>query len=99
MTLPTGPAVTFLFTDVEGSTRLEQTVGSEAWASLVARHDTILRTAIEGHGGVVVKTEGDAFFAAFATAADALAAAAAAQRAIAGEAWPPEARIQVRMGL
>jgi predicted ATPase/class 3 adenylate cyclase len=99
MTLPTGPAVTFLFTDVEGSTRLEQRVGSEAWASLVARHDTMLRTAIEGHGGVVVKTEGDAFFAAFARATDALTGAAAAQRAIAAEAWPPEARIQVRMGL
>ena len=66
MGLPTGPAVTFLFTDIEGSTRLERSVGSSAWAGLVARHDDLLRTAIERHGGVVVKTEGDAFFAAFA---------------------------------
>src|SRR5689334_1704652 len=97
--LPVGPAVTFLFTDIEGSTRLERTVGSAAWAALVARHDTLLRTAIEGSGGVVVKTEGDAFFAAFADPLDALRAAAAAQRAVAGEAWPDEAPIRVRMGL
>jgi predicted ATPase/class 3 adenylate cyclase len=99
MTLPTGPAVTFLFTDIEGSTRLERAVGSGAWAELVQRHDALLRRAIEDHGGVIVKTEGDAFFAAFADPLAALAGAAAGQRALAGEAWPPEAPIQVRMGL
>ncbi|HEY2888492.1 MAG TPA: adenylate/guanylate cyclase domain-containing protein, partial [Candidatus Limnocylindrales bacterium] len=99
MRLPTGPAVTFLFTDIEGSTRLEQAVGSEAWVHQVERHDAMLRAAIEGHGGVVVKTEGDAFFAAFAAPLDALGGAAAAQRALAAEAWPPDAPIQVRMGL
>jgi predicted ATPase/class 3 adenylate cyclase len=99
VTLPTGPAVTFLFTDIEGSTRLEQAIGSDAWAGRVARHDAILRAAIEGHGGIVVKTEGDAFFAAFGAPLDALAGAAAAQRAIAAEAWPAEAPIRVRMGL
>ncbi len=46
MTLPTGPAVTFLFTDIEGSTRLERAAGSARWAALVARHDAILREAI-----------------------------------------------------
>ncbi|HYM83849.1 MAG TPA: adenylate/guanylate cyclase domain-containing protein, partial [Candidatus Dormibacteraeota bacterium] len=99
MSLPTGPSVTFLFTDIEGSTRLERSLGSEPWARLVARHDELLRTAIETEGGVVVKTEGDAFFGAFARPLDALVAAVTAQRAIAAEAWPPEARIRVRMGL
>jgi len=99
MRLPTGPAVTFLFTDIEGSTRLERAVGATTWSGLIARHDELLRTTIEGHGGVVVKTEGDAFFAAFADPVDAVTAAAAAQRAIAAEAWPADAPIQVRMGL
>src|SRR4029079_2368080 len=99
MPLPTGAAATFLFTDIEGSTRLEQTVGSEAWVGQVGRHDEILRAAIEGHHGVIVKTEGDAFFAAFAAPLDGLAAAAAAQRALAAEVWPEGAPIWVRMGL
>ena len=80
MTLPTGAAVTFLFTDIEGSTRLERAVGSAPWAGLVRRHDEILRAAIEGQHGVVVKTEGDAFFAAFAAPLDAITAAVAGQR-------------------
>ena len=66
--LPSGPAVTFLFTDIEGSTRLERTARVRRLGSVVARHDALLRAAIEDHGGVVVKTEGDAFFAAFADA-------------------------------
>lgn len=78
MALPTGPAVTFLFTDIEGSTRLERAVGSGEWARLLARHDLLVRAAIEASGGVVVKTEGDVFFAAFARPADAAAAAVAA---------------------
>ncbi|MBI3751747.1 MAG: adenylate/guanylate cyclase domain-containing protein [Chloroflexi bacterium] len=99
MRLPIGASVTFLFTDIEGSTRLERAVGAAAWAGIVARHDELLRAAIEGHGGVVVKTEGDAFFAAFSRPLDALVAAAAAQRALATEPWPADAPIQVRMGL
>src|SRR6188472_3326057 len=99
MGLPTGPAVTFLFTDIEGSTRLERSVGSGAWAAIVARHDALLQTAIEGAGGVVVKTEGDAFFAAFPVPLDAIRGAAAAQRAIASEPWPEAVTIRVRMGL
>jgi predicted ATPase/class 3 adenylate cyclase len=80
MTLPTG-TVTFLFTDIEGSTARwdEQT---EAMRAALARHDALLREAIARHGGVVFKTWGDAFCAAFATATDALAAAMAAQRAL-----------------
>jgi predicted ATPase/class 3 adenylate cyclase len=99
MTLPTGPAVTFLFTDIEGSTRLERAVGSADWAGLVARHDALLRTAIEDSGGVVVKTEGDAFFAAFDRPDAATQGAVAAQRAIASADWPVGARPHVRMGL
>jgi predicted ATPase/class 3 adenylate cyclase len=99
MALPTGPAVTFLFTDIEGSTRLEQSVGSDAWAGLVARHDALLRSAIESAGGVVVKTEGDAFFAAFERPGAAILAAESAQRAVVGEPWPDTCRVMVRMGM
>ena len=99
MGLPTGPSVTFMFTDIEGSTRLERAVGSAAWSEIVARHDGLVRGAIEGHGGVVVKTEGDAFFAAFEHPTDAVAAAATAQRAVAGEAWADAVELRVRMGL
>ncbi len=99
MGLPTGPAVTFLFTDIEGSTRLERAVGSAAWAGIVARHDALLRGAIETNGGAVVKTEGDAFFAAFARPVDAVRAAVDAQRALAAEPWPDDATLRVRMGL
>jgi class 3 adenylate cyclase len=65
----------------------------------VARHDALVREAIESNGGVVVKTEGDAFFAAFDRPAAAAAAAVAAQRAIALETWPDECEVRVRMGL
>ncbi len=99
MGLPTGPTVTFLFTDIEGSTRLERALGSAAWAPLVARHDHLLRDAIEGAGGVVVKTEGDAFFAAFERPLDAASAAVEAQRAVAAESWPDGATLRIRMGL
>ena len=99
MALPTGPAVAFLFTDIEGSTRSERSVGSATWATLMGRHDTLVRDAIEHHDGVVVKTEGDAFFAAFAAASAAVAGAVAAQRAILDEPWPEDLTIRVRMGI
>jgi class 3 adenylate cyclase len=99
MGLPTGPAVTFLFTDIEGSTRLERSVGSGAWAVVVARHDELLRDAVEAHGGAVVKTEGDAVFAAFDRPIEAARAAVAAQRALATEPWPDGVELRVRMGM
>ncbi len=99
MGLPTGPAVTFLFTDIEGSTRHERAVGTAAWATIVARHDALLRAAVDGSGGVVVKTEGDAVFASFDQPLAAVAAAVTAQRAIAAETWPKAVAIRVRMGL
>jgi len=95
--LPTG-TVTFLFTDIEGSTRLVQEVGEE-WADLVARHDEILRAAIASGDGTEVRTEGDAFFAVFPTVAGAVNAAVGAQRALAGEPWREDYAIRVRMGL
>ena len=95
--LPTG-TVTFLFTDIEGSTRvLTQT--SDAYADLLARHSAILRSAIKEHSGTEVSTEGDSFFAAFPSAPDAVAAAASAQRSLAATPWPEGATIRVRMGL
>ena len=78
--LPTG-TVSFLFTDIEGSTRLWQ-AQHDAMGAALARHDDLLRQAIESHGGFVFKTIGDAFCAAFATAPDAVAAALDAQRAL-----------------
>ena len=83
--LPSG-TVTFLFTDIEGSTRLWEQY-AEAMRQALARHDAILREAIARHHGQVFKTVGDAFCAAFSTASDALAAALSAQLALAAEPW------------
>jgi predicted ATPase/class 3 adenylate cyclase len=95
---PTG-TVTFLFTDIEGSTKLWEKSPAGMHAALT-RHDTILREAIEGHGGFVFKTVGDAFCAAFPTALDALESALAAQRALFSEAWGEEiVALLVRMAL
>jgi predicted ATPase len=88
--LPSG-TVTFLFTDIEGSTRLLHELG-DAYADVLAEHRRVLREAFARHGGVEVDTQGDAFFVAFARASDALAAAREAQAALNGP-------IRVRMGL
>ena len=90
--LPTG-TVTFLFTDVEGSTKLLHELGAEAYAAALAEHRRAVREAVAAHGGVEVDTQGDAFFIAFPTAPGALAAAAAARDALA------DGPIRVRMGL
>jgi predicted ATPase/class 3 adenylate cyclase len=95
--LPTG-TVTFLFTDIEGSTRLWERE-PQAMAAALAGHDALVREAIDRHSGYVFMTAGDAFCAAFQTADDALAAACDAQRALANEAWAESARIKVRMAL
>ncbi len=88
--------MTFLFTDIEGSTRLVQSLGAD-FGPLLERHQALLRTAFSEAGGVEVATEGDSFFVVFASATAAIRAAADAQRALATEAWPAEVR--VRMGL
>jgi len=90
--LPTG-TVTFLFSDVEGSTRLLQQVGAEAYARALAEHRRLLRQVFARHQGVEVDTQGDAFFYAFPTAPGALAAARGAQEALA------RGPIRVRIGL
>jgi branched-chain amino acid transport system substrate-binding protein len=96
--LPTG-TVTFLFTDVEGSTRLLQKLGREEYGRTLGEHNRLLRQAFELHGGVEVDTQGDAFFVAFRTAGDAVAAAAAAQRALAEHSWPEGLDPRIRVGL
>jgi predicted ATPase/class 3 adenylate cyclase len=95
--LPTG-TVTLLFTDIQGSTRLLQRVG-DAYAGLLAQHRALLERAFTGHRGVVVDSEGDAFFVVFASAKDAVAAAASAQRALAEHDWSDGDEIRVRVGL
>lgn len=95
--LPTG-TVTFLFTDIEGSTRLLHQLG-EGFPEVNDRHLAILREAISTAGGTTVRTEGDAFFAAFPTASSAVKAAVAGQRALADQPWPEGVRVSVRMGL
>jgi len=95
--LPTG-TVTFLFSDIEGSTRLIQELGAAA-QELIERHHELLRTAFDAAGGAEVRTEGDSFFVAFRSAPDAVAAATAGQRALDAEPWPDGAAIRVRIGL
>jgi predicted ATPase/class 3 adenylate cyclase len=96
--LPTG-TVTFLFTDIEGSTRLVERLGTATWTDLLEAHQAIIRAALASATGVEVKTEGDSFFAVFASAETAVAAAAAMQRALFAYAWPTDSPVRVRMGL
>jgi Domain of unknown function (DUF4062)/Adenylate and Guanylate cyclase catalytic domain len=97
--LPAG-TVTFLLTDIEGSTRLWETV-PDAMEEALERHNHLVTEVIEGHGGVVVtaRGEGDSFFAVFASAAAAVEAAGACQLRLNAEDWPAGAALRVRMGL
>ncbi len=95
---PTG-TVTFLFTDIEGSTRLAQEFRGERWNDLLARHRELIRAGIASVGGHEEKTEGDAFVAVFGRASDAVRAAVDAQRRLAAEPWPGDVTLRVRMGL
>jgi class 3 adenylate cyclase len=95
--LPSGD-VTFLFTDVEGSTRLLEQHPAE-YGIAIARHHELIEDAVEENRGVVFETIGDAVYAAFARAEDGVAAARDAQLALAGEDWGPLDRILVRMAL
>jgi predicted ATPase/class 3 adenylate cyclase len=94
--LPSG-TVTFLFTDIEGSTKLSQQY-PEAMPALLARHHEILSRCIKTHGGYAFQIVGDSFAVAFHSASDALNAALAAQRSLQEEAWSP-APVKVRMGI
>jgi len=95
--LPTGK-VTFLFTDIEGSTNLLQLL-EDRYVEVVGEHRRLLRAAFHAGGGQEIDTAGDGFFVAFTEARDALKAAVAAQRAIAAHPWPEGAPIRVRMGI
>jgi len=95
--LPTG-TVTFLFTDIEGSTERWE-AHREAMKAAVARHDALMRAAIEAHGGYVFKTVGDAFCAAFRTAPEAIRAAVEAQRALHQEDFSSVDGLHVRAAL
>ena len=94
--LPSG-TVTFLFTDIEGSTKLAQHY-PDAMSGLLARHNEILTQSIGAHDGHIFRHVGDAYCAAFVSAADALGAALDAQQRLHDEAWTP-ASIKVRMGI
>ncbi len=90
---------TFLFTDIEGSSRLERELGTAAYARVRSRHRELLRQAFRRAGGEEQGTEGDSFFVAFTSAEAALRAAVEGQRALAAEPWPEGRRVQVRMGI
>ena len=94
---PTG-TVTFLFTDIEGSTRMWER-SPQAMQAALARHDELLKRAIEERGGYVFKTFGDAFCCAFWTATDALDAALEVQRTLFDEEWQETGPLRVRMAL
>ena len=96
-TLPEG-TVTLLFTDIEGSTRLLQALW-EGYEQVLADHRRLMRRSVEESGGVVVDTQGDAFFVAFARARDAVVAAVEAQRALHAHDWPAPSKLLVRMGV
>ncbi|MDQ2984101.1 MAG: ABC transporter substrate-binding protein [Actinomycetota bacterium] len=90
--------VTFLFTDIEGSTRLVARLG-ERYADVLSDHQRILRDAFEANDGREIDTQGDSFFVAFPRARDAVAAAVDGQRALAAHSWPDGTEVKVRMGL
>ena len=95
---PTG-IVTLLFTDIEGSTKLLDRLGAERYAAVLEMHRVLLREPFEKRDGFEFGTEGDAFFVAFASASEALAAAAEGQQALARAAWPDGVEVRVRMGI
>jgi peptide/nickel transport system substrate-binding protein len=95
--LPTG-TVTFLFTDIEGSTRLLKQL-RDGYAAVLVEHERIIRAALAEHDGWEIDTQGDSFFAAFRRAKDAVGAALAAQRALAANEWPDGVELRVRMGM
>ena len=97
-TAPPG-TLTFMFSDIEGSTRLLDELGSDAYTAVLERQAAILRSAFEHHGGREEGTEGDSFFVVFDSAIAAVRAAVEAQRALATEPWPPGVEVNVRMGL
>jgi class 3 adenylate cyclase len=97
-TLP-GGTVTFVFTDIEGSTRLLQELGDEGYGRVSGEHRRLVRESFGARGGTEIDTQGDAFFFSFPRARDAVAAAVDAQRALRDHEWPEGREVSVRMGL
>jgi predicted ATPase/class 3 adenylate cyclase len=95
---PTG-TVSFLFTDIEGSTKLLHALGRESYGKLLRDHQRILQTVWAAHEGYEVDTEGDSFFVAFARPSAAVSAAAEAQRALAEAKWPEGQELRIRIGI
>jgi len=95
--LPSG-TVTFLFTDIEGSTALLRELG-DGYSDVLGRERSILRETLGSAGGQEIDTQGDAFFFSFTRARDAVSGAVAAQRALARQDWPGDVDVKVRMGL
>ena len=95
--LPSG-AVTFVFTDIEGSTRLVRHL-REGYHDVLAAHQRLLREAFSRHGGHEIDTQGDAFFYAFGSAAEAVRAAIEGQQALDKHVWPEDAAVRVRIGI
>ena len=93
-----GGVVTFVMTDIEGSTRLFHELGT-AYPAVLEDHNQLLRAAFSSHGGHEIATEGDSLFVSFAGAADAVAACLDAQRALAGHRWPDGVNVRVRIGV
>ncbi len=91
--------LTFLFTDIEGSTALLGRLGEDAYAQVLAGHHALIRSALAAHGGREIDTQGDAFFAVFSSPRGCVAAVLVMQRAIADRAWPGGERVRVRMGI
>jgi class 3 adenylate cyclase len=94
-----GGVVPFLFSDIEGSSRLLDELGPAAYTPVLERHRAILRAAFARHGGREQGTEGDSFFVIFDSAREAVLAAVESQRDLAAEPWPEGVEVLVRMGL
>src|SRR5512135_998221 len=95
MSEPMAGTLTFLFSDIEGSTRLLQQLG-DGYAAVLTAQQQILREAFEAHHGRIVDSQGDSFFVVFARAGDAVSAAVEAQRALAAYRWPDDVAVRVR---
>jgi predicted ATPase/class 3 adenylate cyclase len=91
--------LTFLFTDIEGSTALLQRVGDGVYAQVLGGHHALIRSALAAHDGSEVDTQGDAFFAVFSSPRACVAAVLQMQQAFAAHAWPGGERVRVRMGI
>jgi class 3 adenylate cyclase len=97
-TLAPAATITFLFTDIEGSTRLLQEIGT-GYPAVLEEHTKLLQSALEARGGRVVDRAGDGLFVAFESAGGAMLGAVEGQRALLEHAWPAGVRVHVRMGL